>query len=55
LKTIEDLIGRSIEENILPAELGEAPVFREHKPGKKRNNNRRKFKNKKKKPDNKTA
>jgi superfamily II DNA/RNA helicase len=55
LKTIEDMIGRSIEENVLPPELGEAPVFREHKPGKKRNNNRNKFRNKKKNPNPKSA
>jgi superfamily II DNA/RNA helicase len=50
LKTIEDLIGRSIDENVLPAELGDAPVFKAHKPGKKGNNNRKKFKNRKKTP-----
>jgi len=48
LKTIEQLIGRELVENPLPAELGEAPVFKEHKRfDKKRNNNRSKFKKKK--------
>ncbi|HJP63409.1 MAG TPA: DEAD/DEAH box helicase [Mucilaginibacter sp.] len=51
LKTIEQLIGREIVENPLPAEIGEAPVFKERKPfDKKRNNNRSKFK-KKKRPE----
>lgn len=52
LKNIEQMIGRSIEENVLPAELGEAPVAEEHKPrNNRRNNNRNKFR-KKKKPGN---
>jgi len=55
LKTIEDMIGRSIEENPLPPEIGETPVFKAHKPGQKRNNNRKKFRNKKQSPGNKTA
>lgn len=52
LKTIEQMIGRSIDEMTLPAELGEAPVFKEHKPHSKRRNNRNNFR-KKKKPNNK--
>ncbi len=47
LKTIEQLIGKEITENILPAELGEAPVFRDRKPSDNRNRNRNKFKKKK--------
>jgi superfamily II DNA/RNA helicase len=53
LKNIEAMIGRSIDENILPAELGEAPVFKEHSQSNKRRNYRNKFK-KKKKPGSKT-
>lgn len=52
LKIIEQLIGRSIDEMPLPAELGEAPVFKEHDPRDKRRNNRNKFR-KKGKPTNK--
>ncbi|MGN6638365.1 MAG: DEAD/DEAH box helicase [Mucilaginibacter sp.] len=48
LKIIEQMIGRSIDEIPLPAELGEAPVFREHKPHDKRRNNRNNFRKKKK-------
>ena len=55
LKNIELLIGRSITENPLPPELGEAPVFTERKSfDKRRNNNRSKFK-KKKKPGNSSS
>ena len=54
LKTIEQLIGKEITENILPAELGEAPVFRDRKPSDSRNRNRNKFK-KRKNPGSKSA
>jgi ATP-dependent RNA helicase RhlE len=54
LKNIELLIGKSITENVLPPELGEAPAFEERKPSDNRNRNRNKFKNKKK-PDNKAS
>lgn len=54
LKNIEEMIGKSIAENTLPPELGEAPVFEERKPSGNRNRNRNKF-NKKKKPGNKPA
>ncbi|MBS1504457.1 MAG: C-terminal helicase domain-containing protein, partial [Bacteroidetes bacterium] len=48
LKNIEQLIGRSVAEIPLPTEIGEAPVFKEHKSFKKRrNNNRDKFRKKK--------
>jgi ATP-dependent RNA helicase RhlE len=47
LKTIEQLIGKEITENILPAELGEAPVFRDRKPSDGRNRNRNNFKKRK--------
>ncbi len=39
LKNIEQLIGKNIEEQVLPAELGESPVFREHKASNNRNRN----------------
>ncbi|MDB5135092.1 MAG: box helicase [Mucilaginibacter sp.] len=54
LKNIELLIGKSITENVLPPELGEAPAVEERKPSENRNRNRNKFKNKKK-PDNKAS
>jgi ATP-dependent RNA helicase RhlE len=54
LKTIEQLIGKEITENILPAELGEAPVFRDRKPSDSRNRNRNNFK-KRKNPGSKSA
>ena len=46
------MIGRSVPESVLPAELGESPVFKEHNSSKKRrgnnnNNNRKKFRKKK--------
>jgi ATP-dependent RNA helicase RhlE len=49
LKNIEQMIGRPVPESVLPPELGEAPVFKEHKSFKKRrnNNNRNKFRKKK--------
>jgi ATP-dependent RNA helicase RhlE len=47
LKNIELLIGKSIIENTLPPELGEAPAFEEHKPSENRNRNRNKFKKRK--------
>ena len=44
LKNIEQLIGKSITENPLPAELGAAPLTEERKPfDQRRNNNRNKF------------
>jgi len=44
LKNIEQLIGKSITENPLPAELGAAPLTEERKPfDKRRNNSRNKF------------
>jgi ATP-dependent RNA helicase RhlE len=49
LKNIEQLIGKSITENALPPELGEAPVHEERKPSDNRNRNRNKF-NKRKNP-----
>ncbi|HTI57924.1 DEAD/DEAH box helicase [Mucilaginibacter sp.] len=52
LKSIEQLIGREIIATPLPAELGEAPVFRERSPSdNRRNNNRSKFKKKKRPGD----
>jgi ATP-dependent RNA helicase RhlE len=48
LKNIEQLIGKTITENTLPPELGEAPAFEERKPLDNRNRNRNKFKKKKK-------
>jgi ATP-dependent RNA helicase RhlE len=53
LKAIEELIGKTIIENPLPAEIGETPVFRERSPSddRNRNRNRNNFK-KKKKPGN---
>jgi ATP-dependent RNA helicase RhlE len=54
LKTIEQLIGKEITENILPAELGEAPVFRDRKPSDNRNRGRNNFK-KRKNPGSKSA
>ena len=51
LKNIEQMIGRSIAENALPAELGEAPAFSEHKPHDRGRGNRNNFR-KKKKPGN---
>lgn len=48
LKNIEQLIGKPITENTLPAELGPAPLVEERKPfDKRRNNNRNKFRKKK--------
>lgn len=50
LKNIEQMIGRPVPESILPPELGESPVFKEHSSSKKRrgnNNNRKKFRKKK--------
>ncbi|MBS1532345.1 MAG: DEAD/DEAH box helicase [Bacteroidetes bacterium] len=48
LKNIEELIGRPIVQNPVPSELGEAPVFKEHKHHKRRrDNNRSKFRKKK--------
>jgi len=55
LKTIEEMIGRSITENVLPPELGEAPVFKERKSSNYRNKNRKNFRNKKKNPGNKAV
>jgi superfamily II DNA/RNA helicase len=53
LKSIEDMIGRSITENPLPAEIGDAPVFKEHKGHKRRrDNNRNNFRKNKRKPGN---
>jgi ATP-dependent RNA helicase RhlE len=48
LKNIEQLIGKSIMENTLPPELGEAPVTEERKPfdNRNRNRNNRNFKRK---------
>jgi ATP-dependent RNA helicase RhlE len=48
LKNIEQLIGKSITENALPPELGEAPVTEERKPfdNRNRNRNNRNFKRK---------
>jgi superfamily II DNA/RNA helicase len=43
LKNIEQLIGKTITENALPPELGEAPVHEERKPSDNRNRNRNKF------------
>jgi len=40
LKSIEQLIGRELPENVLPAELGEAPVTEERKPFNNRNRGR---------------
>jgi ATP-dependent RNA helicase RhlE len=54
LKTIEQLIGKEITENVLPPELGEAPVFRDRKPSDNRNRNRNNFK-KRKNPGSKPA
>lgn len=57
LKTIEEMIGKEITQNALPAELGETPVFRDRKPSDDRNRNRNrnnKFK-KRKNPGNKPA
>jgi len=54
LKNIEELIGKTITENTLPPELGEAPAFEERKPSDNRNRNRNKFK-KRKNPGNKTT
>jgi ATP-dependent RNA helicase RhlE len=53
LKTVEELIGKTIIEIPLPPEIGETPVFRERSPSDDRNRNwnRNKFK-KKKKPGN---
>ena len=48
LKTIEQMIGRSIPENPLPPEIGETPIFTDRKPSGNRNHNRNKFKKKKK-------
>lgn len=49
LKNIEQLIGKSITENPLPAELGAAPLTEERKPfDSRRNNNRNKFRKNKK-------
>ena len=49
LKSIEQMIGRSIDVRTLPAELGEAPVFRESASSDRRggNDKRRNFKKKK--------
>jgi ATP-dependent RNA helicase RhlE len=47
LKNIEQLIGKTITENALPPELGEAPVHEERKPSDNRNRNRNKFKKRK--------
>ncbi|MGZ3767534.1 MAG: helicase-related protein, partial [Mucilaginibacter sp.] len=47
LKSIEEMIGKTITENPLPAELGEPPAFEERKPTNNRNNNRNKFKKRK--------
>jgi superfamily II DNA/RNA helicase len=47
LKNIEQLIGKTVTENALPPELGEAPVHEERKPSDNRNRNRNKFKKKK--------
>jgi superfamily II DNA/RNA helicase len=46
LKNIEQMIGKTLPENVLPPELGEAPAIEEHKPAnnRNRNNNRNKFK-----------
>jgi superfamily II DNA/RNA helicase len=54
LKTIEQLIGKEITQNVLPPELGEAPVFRDRKPSDNRNRNRNNFK-KRKNPGSKSA
>jgi ATP-dependent RNA helicase RhlE len=54
LKTIEQLIGKEITQNVLPPELGEAPVFRDRKPSDNRNRNRNNFK-KRKNPGSKPA
>jgi superfamily II DNA/RNA helicase len=47
LKNIEQLIGKTVTENALPPELGEAPVHEERKPSDNRNRNRNKFKKRK--------
>lgn len=46
LKNIEQMIGRSIAENVLPEELGEAPVTEERKPFNNRNRGNRNNRNK---------
>jgi len=54
LKTIQELIGRDITENPLPPDIGETPVFKDHKHSnnRRRDNNRNKFRKNKKRPGN---